>query len=202
MFKSKINPKKEKQQETMDETISLIFHGCKLVKDLESSLPNLANQPESLSKLCDDIIRVFINARERLNAHQEDPTLYPRMVFREPQELQQPQNVDPSLQEWLRTSCTSAMELFHQTQLMAERSSSGLLENKAGGIELCGRDLQTMDNVSDSARASSSQRQRRRQETSMLLFILLIIKTLLTVAFPRTINVDNLCFTSESSLKT
>ncbi|KAF9670392.1 hypothetical protein SADUNF_Sadunf13G0063500 [Salix dunnii] len=163
----------------MDETISLILHGCKLAKDLELNVANLANQPEALSKLCEDIIRVFINARERLNVHQQETTSYTHhLLFREPQELQQQQNIDPSVQEWLKTSCTSTLEtLFHQTQgLVAERSAMGLIESKLGGgmqmvsgnlvIELGSRSdhVQVID-ASDSGRGSSSlsQRPRRRK---------------------------------------
>ncbi|CAK7339995.1 unnamed protein product [Dovyalis caffra] len=159
----------------MDETISLILHGCRLAKDLELNLANLANQPEILSNSCEQIIRAFIDARERLNVHQQDATSYPRYMG---QQLQQQQNIDPSVQEWLRTSCTSAMEtLFHQTQdLMAERSGLGLIESKVGGgiqmgsgglvIELGSRsDVQAME-ASDSGRgsSSSSQRPRRRKD--------------------------------------
>lgn len=158
----------------MDDTISLILHGCKLAKDLELSLANSASQPETLSK-CEEIIRVFANARERLHVHQLGTTLYPHpMLFREPQDLQQQQNTDPILQEWLGTSCTSAMEtLFHQTQgVMAERSALGLIESKIGGgiqmgsgglaIESGSRsDVQAVD-ASDSGRGSSSSSKRPR----------------------------------------
>ncbi|KAJ6297110.1 hypothetical protein OIU78_022772 [Salix suchowensis] len=120
----------------MDDTVSLILHGCKLAEDLALNLANLANQPENLSKSCEEIIRVFADAKERLSFHQLSTTLYPHpMLFREPQDLQHQQNIDPILQEWLGSSCTSAMEtLLHQTPgVMAERSALGLIESKVGG---------------------------------------------------------------------
>ncbi|KAI4372880.1 hypothetical protein MLD38_011063 [Melastoma candidum] len=50
-----------------DDTINLILHGCKLVKDLEVSLPNIANQPALLSKFCEDIIAVFFATKQRID---------------------------------------------------------------------------------------------------------------------------------------
>ncbi|XP_061987692.1 WRKY transcription factor 55 [Populus nigra] len=158
----------------MDDTISLILHGCKLAKDLELNLANSASQPETLSRLCEEIIRVFANAKESLHAHQLGTTFYPHpMLFREPQDLQQQQNIDPILQEWLGTSCTSAMEtLFHQTQGVMAESALGLIESKIGGgiqmgsgglaIESGSRsDVQAVD-ASDSGRGSSSSSKRPR----------------------------------------
>ncbi|KAJ6762280.1 WRKY TRANSCRIPTION FACTOR 55 [Salix koriyanagi] len=160
----------------MDDTVSLILHGCKLAEELALNLANLANQPENLSKSCEEIIRVFADAKERLSFHQLSTTLYPHpMLFREPQDLQHQQNIDPILQEWLGSSCTSAMEtLLHQTPgVMAERSALGLIESKVGGglqmgsgglfIESSSRsDAQAMD-PSDSGRGSSSSSKRPRK---------------------------------------
>jgi hypothetical protein len=174
MFPSKIIQKStKKQQETMDGTISLILHGCKLAKDLELNLANSATQPETLSRSCEEIIRVFANAKERLHVHQLGTTFYPHpMLFREPQDLQQQQNIDPILQEWLGTSCTSAETLFHQTQGVMAESALGLIESKIGGgiqmgsgglaIESGSRsDVQAVD-ASDSGRGSSSSSKRPR----------------------------------------
>ncbi|KAJ6744583.1 WRKY TRANSCRIPTION FACTOR 21-RELATED [Salix purpurea] len=160
----------------MDDTVSLILHGCKLAEELALNLANLANQPENLSKSCEEIIRVFAGAKERLSFHQLSTTSYPHpMLFREPQDLQHQQNIDPNLQEWLGSSCTSAMEtLLHQTPgVMAERSALGLIESKVGGmlqmgsgglfIESSSRsDAQAMD-PSDSGRGSSSSSKRPRK---------------------------------------
>ncbi|KVG53486.1 DNA-binding WRKY [Cynara cardunculus var. scolymus] len=56
----------------MEEIVSLIFHGGKLVKELEESLPNIANQPHVLISSCDEISRVFGNAREQLTLAVQD----------------------------------------------------------------------------------------------------------------------------------
>ncbi|KAJ9176017.1 hypothetical protein P3X46_014510 [Hevea brasiliensis] len=147
----------------MDEFFSLILQGIKLAKDLEPILQNLAthHHRDMLSKL-DEIIRVFISAKERLiNTHyHQDPS---QMLFRE---LQQQPQIDPRLQEyWLSTKM---MEAF-QSQLTAERiSSSSGLENKQAtsgmqmgsgdlAMELGGRDVQAMA-------SSSTQRPRRRKD--------------------------------------
>ncbi|KAM0023650.1 putative transcription factor WRKY family [Helianthus debilis subsp. tardiflorus] len=56
----------------MEEVVALIFHGCKLVKDLEETLPNISNQPHFLISSCDEISRVFGNVREHLNLPPQD----------------------------------------------------------------------------------------------------------------------------------
>lgn len=55
------------QRKNMDETINLILMGCKQAKDLEVSLPNMANQPRLLSKSCEDIITIFSAAKQQFN---------------------------------------------------------------------------------------------------------------------------------------
>ncbi|MFS8013228.1 hypothetical protein Hanom_Chr14g01330331 [Helianthus anomalus] len=51
---------------------ALIFNGCKLVKNLEDTLPNISNQPHFLITSCDEISRVFGNVREHLNLPPQD----------------------------------------------------------------------------------------------------------------------------------
>ncbi|KAI8008125.1 WRKY transcription factor 55 [Camellia lanceoleosa] len=55
----------------MEEITSLIFHGSKLARELESNMNfslNFANQPYLLTKSCDEIITIFSFARDRLNS--------------------------------------------------------------------------------------------------------------------------------------
>ncbi|XP_071734365.1 WRKY transcription factor 55-like isoform X2 [Rutidosis leptorrhynchoides] len=52
---------------SMEEIVSLIFHGCKLVKNLEETLANIANQPHALINSCDEISSAFGNVREKLS---------------------------------------------------------------------------------------------------------------------------------------
>ncbi|XVF24312.1 hypothetical protein REPUB_Repub13aG0116900 [Reevesia pubescens] len=188
MFKSKLA--KQKHPETMEETFSLILHGCKLAKDLESNLANLANQPEILSKSCDDIIKIFGTAKEGLNnAHHQDPALFTHLLGREIQsntsssssQQQQQLQSDPSLQEWLKYGgvITQAMDMIQQQLLAGKTSTTPFEINKMGGKNLLeasaaslllkgsiGGEIQAMD-VSESGRgssSSSSQRPRRRKD--------------------------------------
>ncbi|KAF8397047.1 hypothetical protein HHK36_018685 [Tetracentron sinense] len=89
---------------SMEETLSLIIHGCKLVRDLESNLPNLINQPNFLPDTCNEIIKVFTSAVHRLNSH-HPPSYDPHMVFGEPPEARLPEiDAGPVVQEWLRSN--------------------------------------------------------------------------------------------------
>ncbi|XP_021904235.1 WRKY transcription factor 55 isoform X2 [Carica papaya] len=143
----------------MEETISLIFHGLKKVKELELNLPNyLANQPPHLlSSSLEEIITIFVEAKERLVTSHESSSQRVAM-----------QNIDASLQEWVIRS-----------------GETKLLGGKAGEVSdqiMCRKDLdqgcsstpfrnsnvnQAME-VSDSGKlpitCSSLQRPRRRQD--------------------------------------
>ncbi|XVF41239.1 hypothetical protein PTKIN_Ptkin01aG0264600 [Pterospermum kingtungense] len=173
MSKSKAKRKQHHHaDQTMEEysTFSLILHGCKLAKDLESNLGNLANHdPETLSKSCDDIIKVFVAAKERLNA--QDPASFTtHHLLREPhqssssQQQLQPQS-DPGLQDWLKYGgiiTTQAMGMIQQ-QILAGKTpleTSARLKGSLGGDQFQARD------VSDPGRgaSSSSQRPRRRKD--------------------------------------
>lgn len=160
MFKSKTSQKEPQQQlEAMDEnTISLILQACSLARDLESNLPNLANQPNLLSNSLDEITKKFGTARERV--YGQDPStsssLHNMLTLAHQQQIGTSQ-----VQEWLRSSY--AMDII-QTQFVADQK-----EAKIGGCiddddaEVKG--LQAMDIVSASdttIASSSSQRPRRR----------------------------------------
>jgi hypothetical protein len=156
----------------MEEITSLfIQRGCKLARELDSNLPNLADQPNILSKSCDEIISAFRAAKERLHGSTQDTTSLSHMIFRQPQET--------SLQAGWRSppSYTQPIMDMLQMQLQADRSpfkmrgsgSDGLVAG-VGGREAegsarsksIGGEVQPMD-ASDSGNiVSSSQRQRRR----------------------------------------
>jgi hypothetical protein len=163
----------------MEEITSLfIQRGCKLARELDSNLPNLADQPNILSKSCDEIISAFRAAKERLHGSTQDTTSLSHMIFRQPQESQQPQT-ETSLQAGWRSppSYTQPIMDMLQMQLQADWSpfkmrgsgSDGLVAG-VGGREAegsarsksIGGEVQPMD-ASDSGNiVSSSQRQRRR----------------------------------------
>ncbi|GFZ15121.1 hypothetical protein Acr_24g0013110 [Actinidia rufa] len=122
----------------MEETNSLVLYGCKLARELELSLPNMANHPSLLSRSCDEIIRVFSMARNQLNVH----------------ESQVAEHGGGVVQDWLRS--TQAMSLIHTQFSGAVHAAGGLMQfSDAGG------EVQPVD-VADSGGGSSSQRPRRR----------------------------------------
>ncbi|KAJ8764123.1 hypothetical protein K2173_005029 [Erythroxylum novogranatense] len=138
--------------------ISLILQGCKLAREVESSLANQP-QPEALAKSLDEIIRVFMAANDGLNVAQENPICsYPAGTMLHQQK--------EGLQESLvasSTSCASVMELYHLHE-MSSSSSRRLVEITRNQMSASG-DVQAMDTSEASrgaAASSSSQRQRRR----------------------------------------
>ncbi|KAK8669934.1 hypothetical protein V6N13_104701 [Hibiscus sabdariffa] len=116
--------------------LSLILHGCKLARHLEARLGDLGNQPEILSKSCDDIINIFTAAKQGLNnAHPQDPYLFT--------------HGQPSQQEWLRYGViTPAMDM-----VQSRRSNTSI-----------GGEIQAMD-ASGSGHASSSSSQRSHRSS-------------------------------------
>lgn len=141
----------------MDEINSLIFHGCKLAGDLQSNLPALSNDPGFLLKSCDEIVRVFGAARDRLNS--QGSTTYAGQTSHESEMC------GGMVQEWLRYGGGSqAMSLLLQTQLLADD------QGRLGGMDVegssrfggSGGEAQPMDVADSSGGASSSLRSRGR----------------------------------------
>ncbi|PQQ05910.1 WRKY transcription factor 55 [Prunus yedoensis var. nudiflora] len=149
----------------MDETtISLILQACKLARDLESNLPNLANQPNLLSNSLDEITKNFVTARERV--YGQDPStsscLHNMLTLAHQQQI----GTSP-VQEWLRSNyAQQAMDII-QTQLVADQK-----EAKIGGCiddddaEVKG--LQAMEVSDMNVASSSSQRPRRRKDQGLI----------------------------------
>lgn len=167
MFKNTTSQTKQ-TMDNISETISLIHHGCNLARDLESNLPNLANQPENLfpiSKSLDEIMRIFREARERLHsssaAHQDPLSSYVHVA-------QQQQQIDASLQEWLRCNYTQAMEDHYiQTQrLISEKSSaatpSDMRDSGGDQIQAMDRIITVVSHDMINVSSSSQSRPRRR----------------------------------------
>ncbi|CAH1438826.1 unnamed protein product [Lactuca virosa] len=101
------NSKKRTQKSAMEEIVSLIFHGRKLVKDLEEALPNIPNQPYLLISLCDEISRVFGDARERLSLVVQE------YGHHEPPPTMEVGGGSGSVPEWLRSSHATDMVILH-----------------------------------------------------------------------------------------
>ncbi|KAI3704984.1 hypothetical protein L1987_75214 [Smallanthus sonchifolius] len=133
----------------MEDIVTLFFHGCKLVKDLEETLPNIANQPHVLISSCDEISKVFGNLRDRLSGavqdygHHEAPPAAMEVG-------------GGSVSEWLRSSHVN-MVLHEQ---LAHHQQHGL--EAIAGQDLGGGNVEVME--VDAAAQSSLQRTRRRHE--------------------------------------
>lgn len=121
----------------MEETIATILYGCTLSKEMESNLPNWANQRDVLLSKTEEIIAVFSNVKEKLI-------------------------INEVVQEWLSTSGhPQALELFHASDQTATATTGVTVHGLPQGSD------QTMVShaAHDSTRvaaASSSQRQRTR----------------------------------------
>ncbi|TYJ38350.1 hypothetical protein E1A91_A05G437500v1 [Gossypium mustelinum] len=144
------------QQQQQHTTLSLILDGCKLAKELEESIGNLGNQlqPEILSKSCDDIINIFVTAKQRLNNnahhhhhhHHQDPSLFTHHLLHPPQDSSaHHMQTDPSLQEWLKYGVTT--------------QAVDMIQSCRPSISM-GGEIQAMD-VSDSGKAASSSSSQR-----------------------------------------
>ncbi|XP_010505825.2 PREDICTED: WRKY transcription factor 55-like [Camelina sativa] len=154
-FKNTYTRPKKTYKLQMEEVMSMIFHGMKLVKRLESSLPE--KPPESLSTSLDEIAKTFDDANERLKMFLEirnSETVLnqtkPVVVSVSNQMLVQ---MEPGLtmqEYWLRcggsTSSQGAEAMFH-TQLMAVDGGGGRKFTEGSG-----------------ASGSSTPRQRRRKD--------------------------------------
>ncbi|PWA65019.1 DNA-binding WRKY [Artemisia annua] len=117
---------KRSRKPSMEEIVSLIFHGCKLVKELEERLPNIANQPHVLISSCDEISRVFGNVREQLSSavhnygHHEPP---PALEV----------GGGSVLPEWLRSSHAMDMVLQEQIALHQHHGFEAIAGQESGG---------------------------------------------------------------------
>lgn len=130
----------------MEEVINSIHYACELAKNLESDLPNLANQPATLSLSIDEIVKTLSSAKERLiifSQHDQitsaSHSFTPIMMM--PHEMHQPQMDATPMQEWLRSSYAQTMDQLLQMQQLqpAARSTApphdvqALLETKMMG---------------------------------------------------------------------
>lgn len=57
----------------MDETRATILRGCMLARQLEENLERFVNQPETLTRFCDDIICVFgyVKSQQLIKSRQD-----------------------------------------------------------------------------------------------------------------------------------
>lgn len=124
----------------MEEIVSLIYNGCRLARDLEVNLPNLANQPEILWNNCDEIVRIFTDTRDRISAQFGGGN--------------QSENVGGAMQQWLQL--VQHQEGGSEGAVMVPSETERWT---AGGR---GDQLQALDGAGSAARGATFQRMRRR----------------------------------------
>ncbi|XP_061356056.1 WRKY transcription factor 55-like [Gastrolobium bilobum] len=113
---------KQKHPETMEDVINSIRHACELAQNLESNLPNLANQPAMLSISIDKIVETLNAAKEKLLICQHDKTSAASSLAQMwLHETQHPHMDATLMQEWLRSSYD---HLFPMQQLQGMRSTT------------------------------------------------------------------------------
>ncbi|KAM0013080.1 hypothetical protein Hdeb2414_s0045g00743681 [Helianthus debilis subsp. tardiflorus] len=108
----------------MEEIASLLSFGCKLVKDLEETLPNMANQPHVLISSCDDISKVFGNVRDRLSMAVQDYGNHEAQA-----------GGGGSVSEWLRSSQAMSMQVLHEHEQVAQHQQQHRFDQGVGGQE-------------------------------------------------------------------
>lgn len=136
----------------MEEAISLILRGCSLARQLEFDVLNLGSnninvpQPHLMARSCDEILGVFSAAKERLSSHEQWPPF--TAVQRE-----------VGLEEWLRSTCSQAMELAQMQTRSPAPPSAVVAVPVPAAVEDSGK-LIAMGFSSSSS--SSSTKARRR----------------------------------------
>ncbi|XP_022635994.1 WRKY transcription factor 55 isoform X3 [Vigna radiata var. radiata] len=140
----------------MEEVINSIRRASELVQNLQQDLPNLANQPETLSLSIDQITQAFTDAKEKLLliSRHTQTSESPPMLLHETTP-QQPQMDATLIQEWLRSSHAVTMDQMFQMQLasMAGRE-----------VEDSERTIGSEGDQGQGIHASSSRPRRRSRE--------------------------------------
>ncbi|XP_043725858.1 WRKY transcription factor 55 [Telopea speciosissima] len=154
----------------MEEILSLIFHGCNLTRDLESKLPTLSNNPNSLASSCEEIVRVFSRVSDLLKAQQVVPS---------PPPPSQPQIEAGGVQEWLASNQAQAMAMAmlalepFQAQLFSDKNPFDVrvlttrdAEGSSSSAKLrAGGDLLQAGEGSDAGKSHvTTQRSRKRKD--------------------------------------
>ncbi|XP_052184363.1 WRKY transcription factor 55-like [Diospyros lotus] len=144
-------PKQPEKEIAMEEIKLLIFHGCRLARELEANMNQVQGDVNMLSSSCEEIIRVFSAARERLNS-QGSTSSYGHASESAMAELEG--QASGGVQEWLRYSYTHTM-----TGLLGLPEIRGMEE--VGGRD---REAPPPEVVEGSGRVGLGQRARRRND--------------------------------------
>lgn len=126
---------KQEDSETMEDVINSMKHACELARNLESELPNMANQPHMLSLSIDNVVQAFSVAKERLfmmmMSSQQDQTITTSTFF-------VPMLSHDAMQQ-AQMGATTSMQEWHQLfQMQQPFDVRTLIENKImiGGVDL------------------------------------------------------------------
>ncbi|KAL5706869.1 WRKY Transcription Factor [Ranunculus cassubicifolius] len=111
----------------MEETVSLISHGCSLARNLEINLPQLSNQPNALLNYCEEITKVFLLANERLNQQPTFSFNQHLSVFNESLESR-PNELEVAVHEWLKSSYNPQHAWENNKQNPFSRTGGGEME--------------------------------------------------------------------------
>ncbi|XP_076884021.1 WRKY transcription factor 55-like [Bidens hawaiensis] len=135
----------------MEEIASLIFEGCKLVNDLEKTLPNMTREPHALINSCDHISKVFADVRDRLRMAVQDYGHHDQA----PPAMEV--GGSSSVSEWLRSS--HAMNMVVHEQLAQHQQQR--FDQTIVGQELGGGNAEAMDSLLQRTRRRKHEADRR-----------------------------------------
>ncbi|XP_030540382.2 WRKY transcription factor 55 [Rhodamnia argentea] len=170
----------------MDDTINLIRRGCRLARELEINLPNMANQPSLLAISCEEIIQAFGVIRERLGRNPLDAGSGGYREMQEPRHSEvQAGSGSNNIEEWLRLpGYAQAVSILQQSQHWAGTSGSrmGNIERREVRPEVegaaatvvghfvgtggGGEEMQAMDVSLGRRRSATSSSERTRRRNS------------------------------------
>ena len=91
---------KQKHPQTMEELTNSIRRACELTQNLESHLPNLANDPATLSLSIDEIVNTLSAAKEKLLVFQQGQTPASSFAQMIPLEMKQHQMDATPMQDY------------------------------------------------------------------------------------------------------
>ncbi|KAK4746950.1 hypothetical protein SAY87_025987 [Trapa incisa] len=141
-----------------NQTVSLLLYGCSLARDLESNLPDLVSQPDSIVNSCHRIARVFSVVQEQISNvsvhhHQHDAQVASFMQLQHHQVQQVPlQRYSPPSAALPETPVTGG-------------EAAGASASRIAGARQLAADSEGPDPAGGRASSSSSpsrQRSRRR----------------------------------------
>ncbi|XP_068484172.1 WRKY transcription factor 55 isoform X3 [Phaseolus vulgaris] len=151
--------------EAMEEVINSIHRASELIQRLEQDLPNMVNQPGTLSLSIDEITEAITAAKEKLLliSRHNQTSESPPMLLHETTP-QQPQMDATLMQEWLRSSHALTMDQLFQMQQRAARSSLQIGEMGGREVEDSERSMGSEGDQGQGIHAPSRPRRREANQ--------------------------------------